>query len=42
VVIKYADTLNLSIGPGLSHSTTSSGGFKITQFIAGTDLAVFV
>jgi hypothetical protein len=36
VVVKYPDTKTLTIGAGLTSSTTTSGGFKITSFTAGT------
>jgi hypothetical protein len=41
VIIKYPDDITLSIGAGLTSSTTSSGGFKITSFTAGTDTVSF-
>ena len=37
VVLKYPDTFTLTIGGGLTSSTSTSGGFKITSFTAGTD-----
>jgi hypothetical protein len=37
VVLKYPDSVTLTIGGGLTSSTTTSGGFKITSFTAGTD-----
>jgi hypothetical protein len=37
VILKYPDTITLTIGAGLTSSTTTSGGFKITSFTAGTD-----
>lgn len=37
VILKYPDTVTLTIGAGLTSSTTTSGGFKITSFTAGTD-----
>jgi hypothetical protein len=37
VIIKYPDTLTISnSGGGLTFSTASSGGFKVTTFTAGT------
>jgi hypothetical protein len=37
VIIKYPSTLTISNpGGGLTSSTTSSGGFNITTFTAGT------
>jgi hypothetical protein len=41
IILKYADTFTLTIGPGLTSSTTSAGGFKITTFTAGTDTVSF-
>jgi hypothetical protein len=37
VVLKYPDTFSLTIGAGLTSSTTSAGGFKTTIFTAGLD-----
>jgi hypothetical protein len=37
VVVKYPDTITLTIGAGLTSSTTTAGGFKTTTFTAGTD-----
>jgi hypothetical protein len=31
----------LTVGAGLTSSTTTSGGYKITTFTAGTDSVVF-
>jgi hypothetical protein len=36
VVVKYPSTKTLTIGAGLTSSTATSGGFKITSFTAGT------
>jgi hypothetical protein len=37
VILKYPDDLSISNpGGGLTFSTTSSGGFKVTSFTAGT------
>jgi hypothetical protein len=37
VIFKYADTLTITIGAGLTGSTASaSGGFKVTTITAGT------
>ena len=36
VILKYADTLTATIGGGLTASTASAGGFKVTSFTAGT------
>jgi hypothetical protein len=41
VIIKYPDTISLTIGAGLTASTSSAGGFKITSFTAGTDVVSF-
>ena len=37
VVLKYPSSLTLTIGGGLTSSTSTSGNFKITTFTAGTD-----
>jgi hypothetical protein len=37
VIIKYADTFTISNpGGGLTYSTSTSGGFSVTTFTAGT------
>jgi hypothetical protein len=37
VILKYPDTLTISIGAGLTGSTAApSGGFKVSTFTAGT------
>jgi hypothetical protein len=41
VIVKYPDTITLTIGAGLTSSTTSAGGFKVTTFTAGTDVISF-
>jgi hypothetical protein len=41
VILKYPDSKTLTIGGGLTASTTSSGGFKITTFTAGTGTVNF-
>jgi hypothetical protein len=41
VILKYPDTIDLVIGVGLTSSTASSGGFKITTFTAGEDTVSF-
>ena len=41
VILKYADSLTLTIGAGLTSSTTTSGGYKVTTFTAGTDTVSF-
>jgi hypothetical protein len=37
VVLKYPSSITLTIGAGLTSSTTTSGNFKITSFTAGAD-----
>lgn len=37
VILKYPDSVTLTIGAGLTSSTSTAGGFKVTQFTAGTD-----
>jgi hypothetical protein len=39
--LRYPDSVTLTIGVGLTSSTTTSGGFKITSFTAGTDTVSF-
>jgi hypothetical protein len=41
VIIKYPDTVTISVGGGLTSSTSTSGGFSITTFTAGTDTISF-
>jgi hypothetical protein len=41
VIIKFPDTYSLTVGPGLTSSNTTSGGFKIYEFTAGSDTVVF-
>ena len=41
VIIKYPSSVTLTIGGGLTSSTTTSGSFKITTFTAGTDVISF-
>jgi hypothetical protein len=41
VIIKYPDTLTATIGGGLTSSTATAGGFKVTTFTAGTDTISF-
>lgn len=41
VILKYPDTVTLTIGAGLTSSTITSGSFKITQFTAGEDEVSF-
>jgi hypothetical protein len=37
VALKYPDTFTLTVGAGLTSSTSTAGGFKVTTFTAGTD-----
>ena len=37
VIIKYSNTKTVTVGSGLTSSTTTSGDYKITSFTAGTD-----
>jgi hypothetical protein len=39
--LKYPDSITLTIGGGLTSSTATSGGFKVTSFTAGTDTISF-
>jgi hypothetical protein len=41
VIIKYPDTRTISVGAGLTSSTSTSGGFSVTTFTAGTDTISF-
>jgi hypothetical protein len=41
VFIKYPVQWNLTVGAGLTSSTTTSSGYKITSFTAGTDTISF-
>lgn len=41
VILKYPSSYTLTIGAGLTASTTTSGSFKITTFTAGTDTISF-
>ena len=42
VILKYPDTLTITIGAGLTGSTpAASGGFKVTTITAGTGLVSF-
>jgi hypothetical protein len=34
--LKYSDTRTITIGAGLTGSTTTAGGFKTTTITAGT------
>jgi hypothetical protein len=42
VIIKYLDTRTITIGAGLTGTTASSGGYKVTTFTAGTGTVTFV
>jgi hypothetical protein len=35
--VKYPDTFTLTIGAGLTSSTSTAGGFKTTSFTSGSD-----
>lgn len=41
VIIRYSNTLTLTVGAGLTSSTTTSGSDKITTFTAGEDTVTF-
>lgn len=41
VIIKYPDTYTISVGAGLTSSTSTSGGFSVTSFTAGTGTVSF-
>jgi hypothetical protein len=42
VIIRYADSLpTLTVGGGLTSSNTTSGGFRIYTFTAGTGTVTF-
>ena len=41
IILKYPDTLTLTIGAGLTSTTTASSGYKITTFTAGTGNVTF-
>jgi ABC-type spermidine/putrescine transport system permease subunit II len=41
VILKYPNMFTISIGAGLTGTTTSSGDFKITTFTAGTGTVTF-
>jgi hypothetical protein len=36
-VLKYPDNFTITVGPGLTSSTSTSGGYSVTEFTAGTD-----
>ena len=42
VIIKYPDTLTISVGAGLTSNTPpAAGGYKVTTFTAGSDTVSF-
>jgi hypothetical protein len=41
VILRYPDTLTIGGGSGLTFSTSTSGGFKVTTFTAGTGTISF-
>ena len=41
VILKYPNTITLTIGAGLTSSTVTSGDFKITTFTAGEDTVTY-
>ena len=41
VIIKYPDSYTISVGAGLTSSTSISGGFSVTTFTAGSDTVSF-
>jgi hypothetical protein len=41
VIVKYPDSYTISVGGGLTSSTATAGGFKVTTFTAGTDTISF-
>jgi hypothetical protein len=41
VIIKYPDFYAISVTAGLTHSTVTSGGFRVTTFTAGTGTVSF-
>jgi hypothetical protein len=41
VIIKFPDTYTITIGSGLTRAITTSGGYRIAQFTAGTDTITF-
>tara|TARA_Y100000004_G_scaffold195532_1_gene262802 strand:+ start:529 stop:1539 length:1011 start_codon:yes stop_codon:yes gene_type:complete len=41
VILKYPDSFTATIGSGLTSTTATSSGFKITSFTAGTDTVSF-
>lgn len=41
VILKYPKEITLSIGAGLTSTTSTVGNYKVTQFTAGTDTVTF-
>ncbi len=41
VILKFLDSRSLSVGAGLTSTNTTSGGYKIYTFTAGTGMVVF-
>jgi hypothetical protein len=41
VIVRYPNTRTITIGGGLTGSTTTSGSDKITTFTAGTGIVSF-
>ena len=41
VIIKYPDTISITVGAGLTSSTSTSGGYSTTIFTSGTDTVTF-
>jgi hypothetical protein len=41
VILKYPDSFSLTIGGGLTSSTATGGGYKVTTFTAGSDTVSF-
>jgi hypothetical protein len=39
--LKYPDSITLTIGGGLTSTTSTASGFKTTIFTAGTDTVSF-
>jgi len=37
VILRYPDTYTITVGAGLTSSTSTSGGFSVTEITAGTD-----
>ena len=41
VIIRYPNTYTITVGSGLTSSTTTDGSDKVTSFTAGTDTISF-